>query len=1522
MLSTIDPRPRRLRVPAATLLVSITTLLFACGDSSSGPPRAPLQAGDASLLDSSPFDGEDGVAIHREVILRFDAPLADGDLSAALGLRTSDGPLPTRVHRSADGKSLTLFARSAPLPAGSEILVDIDGDRLRSAGTGRLVDVDADGLTGGFRTLAFRTLKLDRVRFTDVCGRVFASEPGPDGSDVPLVGVTMRVDGIPELTTTTDLLGNFCLRDVPPGRIFVHIDGTTAANAPDGFYYPSVGKTWEASDGRRVTVGTVYLPAVATTALMPVSRDSDTTITMVQEQLDRFGDPDMVAALQRVRLTVPADSLFADDGSRGGSVGVAPVRRDRLPGALPPGLRLPLVLTVQTDGPTNFDQPAPLTLPNVADPGTGERLEAGAKSALWSFNHDTGQFEVVGPMTVSADGENITTDPGVGVRAPGWHGSGPGTPGDGGPPDDGPGCSDCCDKTVWDVLDDVSQAASTLWDCVADLTKISRAVRCVIDAVQYGRATFDWARDLGESLDENATRAELIALKNSTRTRIEELTDLINCGKDVTTGRAVAVVRCLDGIIAEMERLCDEYRDCTDIIGQDQACALIGRARPYAAAARDAVDALDRYLEDGIRAAAMTALNRLLIRVCEFLDRQTALSGGDVITPDEAEELRQLLRDVQAAIPSEADGETLTTWLQTGYLENLILSREVSVALGELSGEVSTRTRNVRFDYLVEAPVDDPLGMRRGSSSSSGALRILLPSRTDYRIRLYDPTSRQLAVTIDRSAEEGRPTRFPRMILGPASEAMDTDQDGLPDIVEPIYRADPTVADTDGDGTNDGDEVHAGTDPNDGNAGAVGLLAEVDTGGPALDVCALDGAVAVALGDSGIEIFNAYQGLDPVRIARAPTPAAATRVACSTDRLAVAASTAGLAVYDLSVPGTAALLGVLQIGDVRAVAASPSGFAYAGTDSGRISLVDLGTATELGNQSIGQEVRDVQFRGELIYALADDAVVVLRRSGLAMAEVHRTALQRSEFQRLFAGSEGLVATHVNGFVYLDLTDDPSRPTLVAATDTQQRGWRQLVLDGSGFGLGVVSPNRLADVDTDLHLYDLRSPHQPGTFLRRFGDDLLADAEPWSIVSYDGIAYMADRRGKLLAFRYRDLDLADVPPAIDLVTEPESMVEEGALVLARAAVADDVQVRAVDFFVDGELLRTDNSYPFETSVFAPSTSAATELTLSARAYDTAGNDTETAPIVLQVGPDATPPEVLDSAPRDNGTWAVGQVLVAAVTFSEPVTETTLTRDAALLTAAGADGVLDTTDDEMVTLSDQVRYDPILQTATWASLEPLSEGPYRFTLSDAIADSAGNALVPWSIRFEAVDGLRMRMFGSWTSSALVDFFAGRPAETFTVLRSGQPAQQTEIAVVPNVDFSDGSGAFVRHRGLDGVAAGSSSAPGGDDIGFRSPGSSDNFAFVVEGVINFPVDDDYVFFVDLDDQVTLQIDGQSLILISSGCRVATAQSQPTHFTAGPHALRIAIGDACPCCVQGVLRVTGGGLTRAVVPPAWFGN
>ncbi|MBM3847496.1 MAG: hypothetical protein FJ405_14590, partial [Verrucomicrobia bacterium] len=390
-----------------------------------------------TVVDSSPSPGETGISVTREVVFRFSRPIDATNLLSTNALRASlsGRRILTRTELSADRTAARLFYLE-PLPGNSRVTVVLDGDFLTDH-TGTAVDGDGNGQPGGQRTLNYSTLNSAPVPNTSISGRVFASElvSGPNGQGVvnrPLEDVYISVDGMEGLFTFTDADGNFTLSPCPAGRFFVHVDGRTAtgSNWPEGDYYPVVGKAWEAAAGRTDNLaggtGEIYLPLIAEDTLKPVSVTEPTVITLPDSVLNTH------PGLSGVRITIPPNGLYADDGTRGGQVGLAPVSPDRLPERLPEGLDFPLVITIQTDGPTNFDGPVPARFPNLPNPSTGMTLPPGARSALWSFNHDTGRWEIQGSMTVSPDGAFLDTDPGVGIRQPGWHGAAPGSDGEGG----------------------------------------------------------------------------------------------------------------------------------------------------------------------------------------------------------------------------------------------------------------------------------------------------------------------------------------------------------------------------------------------------------------------------------------------------------------------------------------------------------------------------------------------------------------------------------------------------------------------------------------------------------------------------------------------------------------------------------------------------------------------------------------------------------------------------------------------------------------------------------------------------------------------------------------------------------------------------------------------------------------------------------------------------------------------------------------------------------------------------------
>lgn len=284
------------------------------------------------------------------------------------------------------------------------------------------------------------------IAHTAVSGRVYRSDLAPGALDPgkvverPLSGVNIEVVGAEEIVRTqTDAEGRFTLSPSRAGRFFVRIDGRPCTSFLTGdvslpwarrAYYPVIEKAWEVLAGRDdnlagaplSTNGIIYLPLVAAGTLQAASATQDTMI--------RF-PPAVTAAnpeLAGVAIMVPADSLMAGNGARGGMVGIAPIASGRLPEPLPPGLKHTLDISIQTDGPQNFDRPVPVRFPNLPDSETGVKLPRGAKRALWSFSHDLGRWQIAGPMTVTADGNFVESDPGVGVTRPGWHGTMPGTP--------------------------------------------------------------------------------------------------------------------------------------------------------------------------------------------------------------------------------------------------------------------------------------------------------------------------------------------------------------------------------------------------------------------------------------------------------------------------------------------------------------------------------------------------------------------------------------------------------------------------------------------------------------------------------------------------------------------------------------------------------------------------------------------------------------------------------------------------------------------------------------------------------------------------------------------------------------------------------------------------------------------------------------------------------------------------------------------------------------------------------------
>ncbi len=218
-----------------------------------------------------------------------------------------------------------------------------------------------------------------------------------DNSNLPIPGVTMRVEHTTREATTDDE-GQFLISNVPVGALHLIADGSTATFTGE---YPVLSFELVTVAGQKNTLGMpIYMLPLNTTNTQWVGGTEDVVYTL--ENIPGFS------------LTIKKNSVTFPDGSNEGFISVTQVNADKVPMEPPNGLQPRFIITIQPPGAV-FDPPAPVTIPNV------DGLSPGEITKMYSFDHDMGQFVIIGTGTVSEDGSVVKSDSGVGVIKAGWH---------------------------------------------------------------------------------------------------------------------------------------------------------------------------------------------------------------------------------------------------------------------------------------------------------------------------------------------------------------------------------------------------------------------------------------------------------------------------------------------------------------------------------------------------------------------------------------------------------------------------------------------------------------------------------------------------------------------------------------------------------------------------------------------------------------------------------------------------------------------------------------------------------------------------------------------------------------------------------------------------------------------------------------------------------------------------------------------------------------------------------------------
>lgn len=394
------------------------------------------------------------------------------------------------------------------------------------------------------------------------------------------------------------------------------------------------------------------------------------------------------------------------------------------------------------------------------------------------------------------------------------------------------------------------------------------------------------------------------------------------------------------------------------------------------------------------------------------------------------------------------------------------------------------------------------------------------------------------------------------------------------------------------------------------------IAAALSLPGNANDVKLLGTVAYVAAGSTGLHAVDVTNPLSPVRLGTLNTGGNALNVTVL-GTTAYIANGSNLFLADVTNPAsmvqiaTLPLAGTIQGIDVdsqrkiAAVAAGTSG----------IYIVDVSKASapvQRGAVSTG-DARDVAIRGNWVY-VADyqnsTTSVDITAAATPIVRSHIPDPNLGGFLQdiVLSGNFALAADvkFVNGIPITDISD-PTQLQARAILNFPQR-------DDNGMGLAA-----------DGSFVYLTTEHSS---LSKFGS------------SGDSRLYI----GQYLALQ----DLKGIPPTVSITSPvPGSTVIQGAALPIIANATDDVAVAAVNFRVNGQVVFTATTSPYQFNFIVPP--GISQLTVGATAVDLGGNIGTAQDVVLQVIPDpltTVTGRVVDS----NGQPVAGATLRALATFT--------------------------------------------------------------------------------------------------------------------------------------------------------------------------------------------------------------------------------------------------------------------------------
>lgn len=1243
----------------------------------------------------SPEQGATNVGVTYRPQITFSQPVDRATLNSQTfyAIDTSGATIDSQIIYSSDNKSAWLFFQQ-PLPSGSSLKIVLDGDQI-AAPDGLLLDADRDGNPGGVLQHSFTTARSVPLPGTSLVGKVV--DPGPDlvpftyddaqvGPDNafftsddlflrPIEGVKVFVLGMEDQWVLTNSQGEFNLPMVPAGVVKLAVDGRTATNSPEGYFFPEMVFDLDVIPGRINTVmGTsgdptqrevqtdrreVYLPRVSSDSLQQIA-DSGTTRVVVDAKSVPQLNPDQ---REQVELIVPAGSAIGEDGRPlvNARVGINTVPPELVRDMLPPGLlQHTFDLTIQSPGTAVFADPLQLKLPNIFNEPPGTKLN------FLSFDHTTGRLVIEGTATVAPDGLSVSTDLGTGVTKPGWHGLT--SPGNRVLARPGENCYSGTREEAYQQLGDaLSEAGSFSFDAGRSIADSFEDLGDVEDIgyfpglTQLGKAfdTLFFVLDIKQQFDnirtvanpnastwERIKAASSIAAFVSPAGRYKTVLNILNTLSDFNDARQslnaareqIVAVRDLPPCSSLSS---SEFADLVDSTIKE-----LDELKEATREISEQLDSMNNYMD--------AALERL--KILDEAASNLGLSASDRAV------LKQSADGAEQAIQAITNSDSTDRGFEGTVDSFNKLADAVSRPLP--TGDSADNAASTPTSSSTRSPSGNPLywvaefgdTIVRGRNASSEQIEVFAPPLTWIHLAVYDPVTGNLADKYVRTAEAGGITSLGTLPLRDVSMLPDADSDGLPDLSEFIVGTDIYEADSDGDGISDANELQSADDPLSGVVSSEGILAFAELkGNPNSVEIATRGnrtIAYVATGSFGLGVVDVTNPFDPLVISELDLPGNASDLSIDplNGNLAVATETGGLHILDLqnlAAPNLTRHIDinashVRLIGDVAIVATGQQLRSY-----------DVTTGVLLDEKQWTGLISDLERDGNLLIVMCTDRT--LRTLNLDRgALVEKGSLGLPAYGELFLAEDVVyVAAEgdlVGGYLTVDVTDD-ANPRLIKRADSASIASKRFVLRSNARGISVGSPGNLGRL---LQIVDSSDPSKTDRFISQ----VELAGEPLDVAMVGATAVVAIQNRGLTIVNTMSRDTGQNPPTIEMNNAfediagdfPGIQIAEGQPLVVRPKVRDDFQVARVELLINGAVTNTSVQFPFVLETTLPTGIGNVEVQI--RAIDTSGNSFTTSTTNVMVIADSLPPEIIEIAPHpDTILYSNSQSLYVA--FSEPI-----------------------------------------------------------------------------------------------------------------------------------------------------------------------------------------------------------------------------------------------------------------------------